>query len=130
MLGKMTYPQISVREMVLVELLQFTREQKEMGLAVHTMVALSLIPFLLSRTFELQINAASTTMDNMRGISMYSELASRQSSEFYLKENSAFLDAVKIFGDQVARGDKPVSMYDLVQGAGVDAGCLDGNTSQ
>ncbi|KAJ6814928.1 hypothetical protein M6B38_136315 [Iris pallida] len=102
MLGKMTYPQIFVRELVLVELLQFTREQKEMGLAVHTVVALSLIPFLLFRTFELQINAASTTMDNMRGVSMYSELASRQSSEFYLKENSAFLDAVKIFGDQVA----------------------------
>ncbi|KAJ6801119.1 hypothetical protein M6B38_199810 [Iris pallida] len=57
-----------------------------MGLAVHTVVALSLILFLLSWTFELQINAASTTMDNMRGISMYSELASRQSSEFHLKE--------------------------------------------
>ncbi|KAJ6798466.1 hypothetical protein M6B38_321515 [Iris pallida] len=68
-----------------------------MGLAVHTVVALSLISFLLSWTFELQINAASTTMDNMRGVSMYSELASRQSSEFHLKENNAFLDAVKIF---------------------------------
>ncbi|KAJ6804260.1 hypothetical protein M6B38_187215 [Iris pallida] len=29
MLGKMTYPQISVRELVLVELLQFTRESKK-----------------------------------------------------------------------------------------------------
>ncbi|KAJ6804578.1 FT-interacting protein 1-like [Iris pallida] len=50
-----------------------------------------------------------------KAVRMYSELASRQSPEFQLKETSPFLGAGQIFGGRVVRADKPVSTYDLVE---------------
>ncbi|KAJ6794934.1 putative U-box domain-containing protein 39 [Iris pallida] len=64
MLERLKDPQISVRESALAELRQLARESSEKRSSLCTQRLLSaLIPFLLSRTPELQINAAASLVN-------------------------------------------------------------------